>query len=140
MTFLEAKRLLQGLRDGRPVRLANDRYEQFQMGLKRHAFWMDNVLVVDRKTGQFCAMTGRYRNDGGGRRNFSPEVGAVGASAAQSVYYLPKSDFSAATVASRAVDGGSTRGYGTLQTMAATEMMVDEAAERLKSGARLIAG
>ena len=117
--------------DGRPVRLANDRYEQFQMGLKRHAFWMDNVLVVDRKTGQFRAMTGRYRNDGGGRRNFSPEVGAVGASAAQSVYYLPKSDFSAATVASRAVDGGSTRGYGTLQTMAATEMMVDEAAEIL---------
>ncbi|MDX5053316.1 hypothetical protein SHY92_10870, partial [Streptococcus suis] len=35
--------------DGRPVRLANDRYEQFQMGLKRHAFWMDNTLVVDRK-------------------------------------------------------------------------------------------
>ncbi len=115
--------------DGRPVRLANDRYEQFQMGLKRHAFWMDNVLVVDRKTGQFRAMTGVYKNDGGGRENFSPSVGAVGATAAQAIYYLPKSDFSAATVASRAVDAGSTRGYGTLQTMSATEMMVDEVAE-----------
>jgi CO/xanthine dehydrogenase Mo-binding subunit len=117
--------------DGRPVRLANDRYEQFQMGLKRHAFWMENVLVVDRKTGQFRAMTGRYKNDGGGRENFSASVGAVGATAAQSIYYLPKSDFAATTVASRAVDAGSTRGYGTLQTMSATEMMVDEAAELL---------
>ncbi|PSJ19503.1 hypothetical protein CVH10_22520, partial [Halomonas sp. ND22Bw] len=34
-------------------------------------------------------------------------------------------------LASRAVDAGSTRGYGTLQTMSATEMLVDEAAERL---------
>ena len=115
--------------NGRPVRLANDRYEQFQMGLKRHAFWMDNVLLVDRKTGQFRAMTGRYKNDGGGRENFSASVGAVGATAGQSIYYLPKSDFSAAAVASRAVDAGSTRGYGTLQSMSATEMMVDEAAE-----------
>ena len=117
--------------DGRPVRLANDRYEQFQMGLKRHAFWMDNVLVVDRKTGKFRAMTGRFKNDGGGRENFSSAVGTVGATAAQSIYYLPKSDFSVATVASRAVDAGSMRGFGTLQTMSATEMMVDEAAELL---------
>lgn len=117
--------------EGRPVRLANDRYEQFQMGLKRHAFWMDNTLVVDRKTGQFRAMTGHFKNDGGGRANFSFSVAFVGATAAQSIYYLPKSDFSAAALASRAVDGGSTRGYGTLQSMSATEMMVDEAAERL---------
>ncbi|WP_404927825.1 molybdopterin cofactor-binding domain-containing protein [Mesorhizobium sp. ORM16] len=47
------------------------------------------------------------------------------------MYYLPKSDFSVEVRASRAVDAGSTRGYGTLQTMAATEMMVDEAAELL---------
>ncbi|RFC67634.1 xanthine dehydrogenase family protein molybdopterin-binding subunit [Mesorhizobium denitrificans] len=117
--------------DGRPVRLANDRYEQFQTALKRHAFWMDNVMLIDRKTGQFRAMTGTYRNNGGGRENFSTSVGTVGATAAQSIYYLPKSDFSAAILASRAVDAGSMRGYGTLQTMSATEMMVDEAAELL---------
>ena len=121
--------------DGRPVRLANDRYEQFQMGLKRHAFWMDNTLVVDRQTGQFRAMTGHFKNDGGGRPNFSFSVGFVGATAAQSIYYLPKSDFSAAAIASRAVDAGSTRGYGTLQSMSATEMMVDEVAEILKMDA-----
>ncbi|WP_119268695.1 xanthine dehydrogenase family protein molybdopterin-binding subunit [Taklimakanibacter deserti] len=121
--------------DGRPVRLANDRYEQFQMGLKRHAFWMDNVLVVDRASHKFRAMTGHFKNDGGGRANFSFSVAFVGATAAQSIYYLPKSDFSAAALASRAVDAGSTRGYGTLQAMSATEMMVDEAAELLGADA-----
>ncbi|MFO1161371.1 MAG: molybdopterin cofactor-binding domain-containing protein [Reyranellaceae bacterium] len=117
--------------DGRPVRLANDRYGQFQMGLKRHAFWTDATLVVDRATRRFRAMKGAYRTDAGGRRNFSPEVGAVGASAGQSIYYLPNSDFSVEIRASRAVDAGSTRGYGTLQTMTATEMLVDEVAELL---------
>lgn len=117
--------------EGRPVRLANDRYEHFQMALKRHAFWMDNALLIDRKTGKFRAMTGHFRNDGGGRANFSFSVAFVGATAAQSIYYLPKSDFSAAALASRAVDAGSMRGYGTLQSMSATEMMIDEAAEKL---------
>lgn len=117
--------------EGRPVRLANDRFEQFQTGLKRHPFWMDNTLVVDRATGRFRIMTGHFRTDGGGRANYSFSVSFVGATAAQSIYYLPKSDFSAAAFASRAVEAGSTRGYGTLQSMSATEMMVDEAAELL---------
>jgi CO/xanthine dehydrogenase Mo-binding subunit len=117
--------------DGRPVRLAQNRFEQFQMGLKRHPFWMDNTLVIDRKTGAFRAMTGHSKVDGGGRPNFSFSVAFVGATAAQSIYYLPRSDFSAYALASRAVEAGSARGYGTLQTMSATEMMVDEAAELL---------
>lgn len=127
--FLAAVAGLYG--DGRPVRLANDRYGQFQMGLKRHAWWTDATLVVDRATQRFRVMRGAYRIDGGGRRNFSPEVGAVGASAGQGIYYLPNSDFSVEVRASRAVDAGSARGYGTLQTMAATEMLVDEVADLL---------
>ena len=117
--------------DGRPVRLANDRFEQFQMGLKRHAFWMDKTLVVDRRTGRFETLIGRYRSDGGGRPNFSFSVTFVGATAAQSIYYLPKSDVSAIALASRGVEAGSTRGYGTLQSMSATEMMIDEVAAEL---------
>ena len=116
---------------GRPVRLANDRFEQFQNGLKRHSFTMDTALMIDRASGRFRAMTGRYVCDGGGRPNFSMSVSFVGATAAQSIYYLPKSDFQAVALASRAVEAGSTRGYGTLQTMSATEMLVDEAAELL---------
>jgi len=117
--------------DGRPVRLANDRYEQFQMGLKRHSIRADSTLVVDRASGAFRIMKGVFRGDAGGRRNFSPEIGTVAAAAAQSIYYLPKSDFAVEMRASRAVDAGSTRGYGTLQSLAPTEMLVDEAAELL---------
>jgi CO/xanthine dehydrogenase Mo-binding subunit len=56
----------------------------------------------------------------------------VAATAAQSIYYFPQSDLAAVAIASRALDAGSARGYGTLQSMAATEMMVDEFAEALQ--------
>src|SRR5258708_12391827 len=35
---------------GRPVRLAHDRYQQFQGGIKRHAFKMRTPIGVDRAT------------------------------------------------------------------------------------------
>jgi CO/xanthine dehydrogenase Mo-binding subunit len=34
---------------GVPVRLANDRYEQFQSGIKRHPFDIRYQLAVDKK-------------------------------------------------------------------------------------------
>jgi len=117
--------------DGRPVRLANDRYEQFQASLKRHSFRTRYRLAVDRKSGKFEILQGQLRGDGGGRRNYSPSVGLVASTAAQSIYYFPKSDIASTVVASRALDAGSARGYGTLQSMSATEMLVDEAAEAL---------
>jgi CO/xanthine dehydrogenase Mo-binding subunit/aerobic-type carbon monoxide dehydrogenase small subunit (CoxS/CutS family) len=117
--------------DGLPVRLANDRFEQFQMGMKRHAFRIRDTLVIDRKTHRFRIMKAEFRSDGGGRPNLSFVVGMVGTTAAQSIYYLPKSDFSVVALASRAVEAGSTRGFGTLQTVSATEMLVDEAAAAL---------
>ena len=116
---------------GRTVRLALDRFEHFRTAMKRHPFWMKSTLVVDRTTGAFRILKGEYRTDGGGRRNYSPEVSLVGTSAAQSVYYFPKSDLSVASYASRAVESGSTRGYGTVQTMTATEVLVDAAAAEL---------
>jgi CO/xanthine dehydrogenase Mo-binding subunit len=117
--------------DGRPVRLANDRYEQFQSSLKRHSFCMRYRLAVDRRTGKFEIFQGEMLGDGGGRRNFSPSVCLVAATAAQSIYYFPQSDLASTVTASRALDAGSARGYGTLQAMSATEMLVDETAAAL---------
>ncbi|HEV3429526.1 MAG TPA: molybdopterin cofactor-binding domain-containing protein [Paraburkholderia sp.] len=117
--------------DGRPVRFANDRYEQFQTSIKRHAFKMHYRIAVDRKTGMLQSFKGDFEANGGGRCNFSPSVAMVGATAAQSIYYFPKNDFAAVAIASRAIDAGSARGYGTLQSMAATEMAVDEIAAQL---------
>jgi len=118
--------------DGRPVRIANDRYEHFQTSLKRHAFSMRYRIGVDRKTGLMQAFQGHLQANGGGRANFSPSVAMVGATAAQSIYYFPRSDLTAVALASRAIDAGSARGYGTLQSMAATEMMIDEIAAELR--------
>ncbi|WP_408952839.1 xanthine dehydrogenase family protein molybdopterin-binding subunit [Lysobacter sp. Hz 25] len=117
--------------DGRPVRLANDRYEQFQSSLKRHSFRMHYRLKLDRASGKFEVFQGRMQGDGGGRMNFSPSVCLVAATAAQSIYYFPRSDLASTVIASHALDAGSARGYGTLQSMGATEMLVDEVAAEL---------
>lgn len=117
--------------DGRPVRLAFDRYEQFQTSIKRHASKMRYRIAIDKKTNLLQSFKAELEVDGGGRCNFSPSVAMVGASAAQSIYYFPKSDLTGVAIASRAIDAGSARGYGTLQTMAATEMLIDEIATQL---------
>ncbi|WP_288131112.1 molybdopterin cofactor-binding domain-containing protein [Microbulbifer sp.] len=123
--------LVAGLFGTAPVRLPNNRFEQFQAGLKRHPFHMRNTLAIDKKSGKFQALIAEMQVDGGGRQNFSPSVSMVGASAIQSIYYLPRNDISSVANQSMNVDSGSMRGYGTLQTMSAMEMMVNQAAEEL---------
>lgn len=117
--------------NGLPVRLANDRYEQFQSALKRHAFDMHFQLAINKNTQKIEAFIGKFLGNGGGRCNFTPGVMAVGATGVQGVYYIPKSDLSAVGIASRAVDAGSARGYGTLQAMPALDTLMDEAANTL---------
>src|SRR5262249_58011325 len=69
--------------------------------------------------------------NGGGRANCTVALTMVGATSAESVYYFPKSDVAATAVASRALDCGSARGYGALETLTATELMMDELAGEL---------
>ncbi len=118
--------------DGLPVRMANDRYEQFQMGMKRHSVEMDVSISVDRQTGKFEILKGTYNCNGGGRENLSVAVSHVAVRGAQSIYYFPKSDLTALAMATPAVEAGSMRGFGSLQSMAITELMVDEIAHELK--------
>jgi CO/xanthine dehydrogenase Mo-binding subunit len=116
---------------GRPVRLANDRFEQFQSGLKRHQFGMRYTMAVERATGLVQSFQANIVANGGGRANCSVALTMVGATSAESVYYFPKSDVAATAIASRALDCGSARGYGALETMTATELMMDEIADEL---------
>ena len=111
---------------GRPVRLANNRYEQFQSGIKRHAVSMHTRMGVDRATGKIFAFAADHVLHAGGLSNFSPHVATVGAVAALGVYYAPKVDVTTVSLPSRAVTAGSMRGYGTLQPMTALEVLVDE--------------
>jgi CO/xanthine dehydrogenase Mo-binding subunit len=110
----------------RPVRLANDRLEQFQSGIKRHAFKMRTRIGVDRSTGKMVGFAADHALDGGGLANFSGQVASVGANAALGIYYVPKVDVTTYAFHSRGVTAGSMRGYGTLQTMTALEVLVDE--------------
>ena len=69
--------------------------------------------------------------DGGGLANFSANVATVGATAAIGIYDIPKVDITTVALHSRGVTAGSMRGYGTLQTMTALEVLIDEAAAAL---------
>jgi CO/xanthine dehydrogenase Mo-binding subunit len=138
---------------GRPVRLANNRYEQFQSGIKRHSFSLHTWMGVDRSTGKIFAFAADHELHAGGLANFSPSVATVAARAALGIYYSPKVDITTVSLPSRAVTAGSMRGYGALQTMTALEVLVDEMCtalpldpiefrrrNALKTGQRIMAG
>ncbi len=116
---------------GRPVRLAHDRYQQFQAGIKRHPFKMRSRIGIDRTTGKIQAFAADHVLDGGGLANLSVGVAVVAATAAIGIYDVPKVDVTTVAVHSRGVTSGSMRGYGTLQTMTALEVLIDEAAAAL---------
>ncbi|KRE08005.1 xanthine dehydrogenase [Bosea sp. Root381] len=115
----------------RPVRLAHDRYQQFQGGIKRHAINMKSRISVDRATGKIKAFAADHVLDGGGLANFSPNVATVAATAAIGIYDVPKVDVTTVATHTRGVTAGSMRGYGTLQTMTALEVLIDEVATAL---------
>ena len=109
-----------------PVRLANNRYEQFQSGIKRHAFKIRTQMGVDRSTGKIAGFAADHALDGGGLANFSVSVATVSANMALGIYYVPKVDITTYAFHSRGVTAGSMRGYGTVQSTTALEVMVDE--------------
>ncbi len=111
---------------GRPVRLAHDRFQQFQGGIKRHAFKIRTRIGVERATGKMTGFAADHILDGGGLANYSPNVATVAAMAAIGIYDIPKVDVTTVALHSRGVTAGSMRGYGTLQTMTALEVLVDE--------------
>lgn len=115
----------------RPVRLAHDRYQQFQGGIKRHPFKMRSQIGVDRATGKIRAFAADHVLDGGGLANFSANVAVTAATAAIGIYDIPKVDVTTVALHTRGVTAGSMRGYGTLQTMTALEVLIDEVASAL---------
>jgi CO/xanthine dehydrogenase Mo-binding subunit len=116
---------------GRPVRLAHDRYQQFQGGIKRHAFKMRTRIGVDRASGKISGFAADHVLDGGGLANFSASVATVSATKAIGIYDIPKVDITTVALHSRGVTAGSMRCYGTLQVMTALETLIDEAATAL---------
>src|SRR6202048_112379 len=116
---------------GRPVRLAHDRYQQFQAGIKGNTFKMRTRIGVDPARGKISGFAADHVLDGGGLVNFSTNVATVSAIASIGIYSIPKVDITTVALHSRGVTAGSMRGYGTLQTMTALEVLIDEAAPAL---------
>jgi CO/xanthine dehydrogenase Mo-binding subunit len=116
---------------GRAVRLAHNRYQQFQGGIKRHAFKIRTSIGVDRASGKMLAFAADHVLDGGGLANYSADVAHVAATAALGIYEVPKVDVTTVALHSRGITAGSMRGFGTLQTMTALEVLVDEIAASL---------
>jgi CO/xanthine dehydrogenase Mo-binding subunit len=111
---------------GRAVRLAHDRFQQFQGGIKRHGVSMRSQIGIDRASGKITAFAADHVFNAGGMQNYAPNVATVGSAAAIGIYDCPKVDVTSVSVHSRAVTAGSMRGYGTLQTMTALEALIDE--------------
>ena len=103
----------------------------FRRGIKRHAFKMRSRIGVDRATGKIQAFAADHVLDGGGLANLSGQVATVAATAAIGIYDIPKVDVTTVALHSRGVTAGSMRGYGTLQSMTALEVLIDEVATAL---------
>jgi CO/xanthine dehydrogenase Mo-binding subunit len=112
--------------NGQPVRLAYDRFEQFQYGLKRHACSMRQQFYANKKTNQFEAVVNDLRFDGGGRKNLSPYVASLAALCAGNGYEFSMASIRAHAYHSTSISGGSQRGFGGPQAFLALESAIDE--------------
>ena len=111
---------------GHAVRLAHDRFQQFQGGIKRHAFDIRSQIGVDRATGRITSFAADHVLDGGGLMNYSVSVAVTAATGAIGMYDVPKVDVTTVAQHTRGVTAGSMRGYGTVQVLTALETLVDE--------------
>jgi CO/xanthine dehydrogenase Mo-binding subunit len=113
-----------------PVRIAQDRYEQFQSGLKQLASNITHSLAVN-SDGQFVAFKSQQTLLAGGNNNYSQFIAMLTAYCGLSGYNIKQAYVDAVAQPSRGVIGGSMRGFGGPQASFAVETLVDEAAVAL---------
>ncbi len=115
-----------------PVRIAQDRYEQFQSGLKQLASSITHSLAVDA-SGNFVAFKSQQSLPSGGNNNYSQFVAMLTAYCGLSGYNIKQAYVDATAQPTLGVVAGSMRGFGGPQASFAVETLVDEAAVALGS-------
>jgi CO/xanthine dehydrogenase Mo-binding subunit len=130
-TFPPLLAVTAALADG-PVRIAQDRYEQFQGGLKQLASHITQRIAVDVKTGKFLAFGSQQVLPSGGQNNYSQFVAMLAAYCGLSGYDISQAYVDAIAQPSTGVVAGSMRGFGGPQASFAVETLVDEVAVALK--------
>ena len=111
----------------RPIRIANDRFQQFQSGIKRHASKIELTVGVGKEN-LIEALRNHSILDGGGRRNVSVYVCNVTGITGTGVYRAPLADIWSRAMHTVSQVAGSMRGFGSFQSTFAVESMVDEIA------------
>ncbi|MDR7335790.1 molybdopterin cofactor-binding domain-containing protein [Roseateles asaccharophilus] len=119
------------LADG-PVRIAQDRYEQFQGGLKQLASNITQRIAMDARTGKFLAFGSQQVLPSGGQNNYSQFVAMLAGYCGLSGYDIKQAYVDAIAQPSTGVVAGSMRGFGGPQASFAVETLVDEVAVALK--------
>jgi CO/xanthine dehydrogenase Mo-binding subunit len=114
----------------RPLRLAWDRFDQFQAGLKRQASTVEGTLTL-APDGTIAGLKADLTYEAGGRGNLSPYVAALGALAAGGAYNVPRADIKARARSSGEVQAGSQRGFGGPEGFLLIETLIDAAAVKL---------
>jgi CO/xanthine dehydrogenase Mo-binding subunit len=116
---------------GGPVRIALDRYEQFQGGLKQLSSNITHYLAVG-PDGIFKAFKSQQSLGAGGNNNYSQFVAELAGYCGLSGYNITQAYVDAVAMPSKGVVAGSMRGFGGPQASFAVETLVDEAAVALK--------
>lgn len=130
-TFPPLLAVTAALADG-PVRIAQDRYEQFQSGLKQLGSTISQQIAVDPATGRFVAFGSSQVLAAGGQNNYSQFVAMLAGYCGLSGYDIRQAWVDAVAQPSTGVVAGSMRGFGGPQASWAVETLVDEVAVALK--------
>lgn len=111
-----------------PVRLAFDRYEQFQGGLKRHASASHLRIGVDA-SGKFMGLLAHLVFAGGGQKNLTTSVNSLGTLHASGPYNFSFSSLHGMATTTGGPIAGSMRGFGIPQACFNIEVLVDRVAQ-----------
>lgn len=114
----------------RPVRLFLDRKDSNRFSTKRHP-WFNEVTMAMDKDGRFLGYRNHMISDGGAYKSFSPRVLPQGVSYASGPYIIPNLDLVGRVMYTNNLTSGAMRGYGAPQTELAMEVAMDEMAHKL---------
>ncbi len=113
-----------------PVRLAFNRFEQFQAGLKQLGSSITHRFAVDRG-GRFRAGGSKVILSAGGNNNYSQWIAQLAGLSALGGYGIAQASVDAMAMPTSGIIAGSMRGFGGVQAVFAVEMAVEEIAQSL---------
>ena len=134
-SFAQAKPAIQGTpgspaTPATPVRLAFDRFGQFQSGLKRSGSKVKQTFAVT-PDGKLQVVQSTIAMVAGGKKNYSPYVAELAGICGAGAYSVPMNDILAQAHQTIGPTAGSMRGFGGPQAFFAVEHLIDEIAASL---------